>query len=349
MINNSAHRMITANDIAALEPLSSLSATRLEELVSLCVPQRLTPGSTLFREGESDNETVYLLKGKISLANNTGSFQATLEAGSEDALHPVADKQPRQATAVAASEVDVVRFNNDLLEMMMTWDELAVPESDEITAAESNLATSKSAKAFQNLPPANFDKLRQRMEKVQVMAGDVVMKEGDAGDYYYLIESGIARVTRQGAGGPLLLAELGAGDSMGEEALVSDNPRNATVTMKTDGNLLRLTKSDFDELMREPLVNWIELKAARDLAASGKAKWLDVRTISEFRHVRVTNAIFCPLRDLRRQLDRLDRNSQYVCYCKTGKRSSAAAYILNERGFRAHALKGGLQALPDSE
>ncbi len=339
---------ISAQDIASLEPLSSLSSARLEELISLCTSESLPIGTTLFREGDTDNATVYLLRGEIRFANNTGTLDASLSADSEDAKHPVMDKQPRQVTAVTATKVDVVRFDNDVLEMMMTWDDLAEIESESGTSqTDSALGASKATKAFQKLPPANFDKIRERMQAIKFVANDVVMKEGDLGDYYYLIESGTAKVTRQGAGGQMRVAELGPGDSMGEEALVSNNPRNATVTMSSDGSLLRLGKTDFDELMREPLVHWLDIKSAKELVTSGKAKWLDVRTISEFRHARVTDAIFCPLRDLRRQLDRLDKNQQYVCYCKTGKRSSAAAYIMNERGYNAHALKGGLQALPD--
>jgi len=337
---------VTAEQLAALEPLSSLTAARLQELSQLCVFQRLPTGSTLFREGDTDNEAFYLLKGQVRLANNAADKDFSLVGGSEDARHPIADRQPRQMTAVAVSGVEVIRFDNDLLEMMMTWDDLAELEFlDE--AADSSFTANKNARAFQRLPAANFDKVRDRMEVIDVKAGDVVMTEGDAGDFYYLIDKGTAKVSRQGAGGPMVLAELGPGDSMGEEALVSDNPRNATVTMVTDGRLLRLGKRDFDELMREPMVGWIELATAKPLVASGKAKWLDVRTISEFRHARVTDAVFCPLRDIRRQVDRLDKATQYVCYCKTGKRSSAAAYLLNERGYKAHALRGGLQALPE--
>lgn len=346
MNDSITHTKITAKSVANLEPLSSLSEARLEELIGLCTSERLAVGSTLFREGDTDNQTIYLLSGTLTLCNNTGSLESRLSAESEDAKHPVADKQPRQVTAVASTAIDVVRFDNDLLEMMMTWDDLNDLDL-EPDANNSGLRASKATSAFQNLPPANLDKIHDRMQSIKYMAGDVVMKEGDIGDYYYLIESGTAKVSRQGAGGQMLLAELGPGDSMGEEALVSNNPRNATITMSSDGSLLRLAKADFDELMREPMLNWIELAAARKLVTSGKAKWLDVRTLSEFRHARVTDAIFCPLRDLRRQVDRLDEKQQYVCYCKTGKRSSAAAYILNERGFKAHALTGGLQALPD--
>ena len=52
-----------------------------------------------------------------------------------------------------------------------------------------------------------------------------------------------------------------------------------------------------------------------------------------------------PLYFIRLKMKALDRNVHYIVYCDTGRRSSAAAYILNERGFRASVLRGGLSAI----
>jgi rhodanese-related sulfurtransferase len=47
---------------------------------------------------------------------------------------------------------------------------------------------------------------------------------------------------------------------------------------------------------------------------------------------------------LRLKADSLDPNKQYITYCDTGRRSSAAAFLLSERGLKAYCLKGGLMA-----
>jgi rhodanese-related sulfurtransferase len=73
-------------------------------------------------------------------------------------------------------------------------------------------------------------------------------------------------------------------------------------------------------------------------------KWLDVRLPSEFQNFRVPDAINIPLYFIRLKLNALDRNVRYVVCCDTGRRSSAAAYILSERGYDAYVLKGGLSA-----
>jgi aquaporin Z len=91
--------------------------------------------------------------------------------------------------------------------------------------------------------PCPFDTCGYRL----VAAGDIVMREGDAGDEAYLVERGTLRVTRAGAP----LAELGPGDWVGEMSLLLDEPRSATVTAGTDVQLRRVTRDSFGRLLAE--------------------------------------------------------------------------------------------------
>jgi rhodanese-related sulfurtransferase len=111
--------------------------------------------------------------------------------------------------------------------------------------------------------------------------------------------------------------------------------------MLTDGVLMRLNKQDFRELMNEPLLQWVTPERATEITAGG-GRWLDVRLPSEFQNLAVDGALNVPLYLIRLKLSTLDRNKPYVVYCDTGRRSSAAAYILVERGFDAYVLKGGV-------
>jgi rhodanese-related sulfurtransferase len=172
-----------------------------------------------------------------------------------------------------------------------------------------------------------------------------VIKQGTEGDYFYVVVSGKCVVTRET---PLnkegiKLAELGTGDSFGEEALIAEAKRNATVTMLTDGTLMRLGKQDFQTLLNEPLLQWVSYDQAKQVVAGG-GKWLDVRLPSEFQNLRIDDALNIPLYFIRLKLNALAKDIPYVVCCDTGRRSSAAAYILSERGFEAYVLKGGLSA-----
>src|SRR5690606_38656080 len=133
------------------------------------------------------------------------------------------------------------------------------------------------------------------------------------------------------------------GDAFGEEALVSDNKRNATVTMKTDGTLLRLNKTDFIELLKAPLISQISFAQAEQQIKAG-AVWVDVRFPSEYRFDHIAGAINVPLNEIRNRMSTMDKGKQYVVYCQTGRRSSAAAFILVQHGLKAYVLEGGLKA-----
>ena len=185
-----------------------------------------------------------------------------------------------------------------------------------------------------------------RLKRIDYKAGDVVIQQGSKGDHFYIVKSGSCKVTREapGTSNNIALAELGVGDTFGEEALISNEARNATVTMQTDGTLMQLGRDDFQSLLNDPVVLSLEHEDA-DAAVTQGGKWLDVRVPSEFKAFCKANAMNLPLYLLRHKLDVLDRNTPYVVYCDTGRRSSAAAFILNQRGFETAVLKGGLNRI----
>ena len=142
---------------------------------------------------------------------------------------------------------------------------------------------------------------------------------------------------------PARLAELSEGASFGEEALIAEATRNATVTAVTEGKLMRLSKADFQELLKEPVMDTLGREDAEAMVRDGKATWLDVRTETEAEQKAMPGAVNVPLYLLRVKVRQLPRDRTYVIYCDTGKRSQAAAFLLNERGYDVRVLAGGLE------
>jgi len=195
------------------------------------------------------------------------------------------------------------------------------------------------------VPPANLQAVFMRLQRMDYSAGDVVIRQGDEGDYFYVIVGGRCAVSRET---PLnregiRLAELGIGETFGEEALISGATRNATVTMLTDGVLMRLAKDDFNTLLNEPMLQWVDYDEGLQIVAKGGA-WLDVRLPSEYEHWHLEPSLNVPLYFIRLKIKTLDPATRYVVVCDNGRRSSAAAYILSERGFDTYVLRGGIAA-----
>ena len=333
--------------LKSLVPANALNAENFQELASKAIVEDIAAGKTLFKAGEVDRKTLYLLEGQVTLTDANGST-TTVIGGSDIAKHPLANHQPRVQTAKARTDCKITRFDSDLLDILLTWDQLSGIEVNEIrTDGEGSedvdwMTRVLQSRAFLQIPAPNIQAMFMRMQEVPMRAGEVVVRQGDDGDYYYIIKAGKAKVIRAAkTGAELTLATLKDGDAFGEEALLSEAKRNATVTMATDGTLMRLAKEDFNALLKEPMLNWVTESDADALIKAG-AKWLDVRLESEHANTGIKGSINIPLFMLRLKADSLDVNSRYIIYCDTGRRSSAAAFLLSERGFQVSVLKGGV-------
>jgi rhodanese-related sulfurtransferase len=198
-------------------------------------------------------------------------------------------------------------------------------------------------KAFHKIPPANIQAIFMRMQQINYRTGDVILKQGAEGDYFYVLIRGSALVTRETplSKEGIKLAALAVGDTFGEEALISDAKRNATVTMQADGAVMRLGKDDFKKLLNEPMLDWLTMPEAEEIIRTG-GQWLDVRLPSEFENQHLDSALNIPLYFIRLKISTLDQSKKYIVCCDTGRRSSAGAYILSERGYQAYVLRGGI-------
>jgi rhodanese-related sulfurtransferase len=353
--------------LVKLEPISTLSPGRLKELAGLCFVEKVSKDIDPFRMNVAKSpQSMYLLKGDLGLRFADGA-KKILRGGTEAAKHPVDTNRALIQDTIALTEVEIVRIDLDLLDIMMTWDQLAgyetsaakSPIPDVIKDQEQKRGTGGwmadttifSASKLQNgvfsrLPPANIEEMFRRMTSLPVQAEQIIITQGAEGDYYYLIESGTAVVSRlaESSGSQVILAELQQGDAFGEEALVSDNKRNATITMKTDGVLLRLNKIDFIELLKAPLISQVSRSEAEQQVKNG-AIWLDVRFPTEYKFDHQPNALNAPLNEIRTLVDKLEKDRKYIAYCQTGRRSSAAAFILIEHGLKVVVLEGGTRGI----
>jgi rhodanese-related sulfurtransferase len=181
-----------------------------------------------------------------------------------------------------------------------------------------------------------------------VQAGETVVTEGEEGDCYFLVETGEAKVMRTDpfTGETSCVAELGPGDAFGEEALLQNAYRNATITMKTPGKLLVLDKVDFDELLKPGLVEEVSAEQALEMVNKGEAKWLDCRYDMEYEESRIPGAPLVSLDRIRWDVHNIDPEETYVVYCRSGRRSKAGAFLLRERNIKAVSMKGGIKSWP---
>ena len=335
--------------LKSFSPLDGLKRDNLAALARKVQIRELSPQQILFKEGDTEKRTVYIVSGSLELIDQ-GQVQEVVEGGKESARNPVSPMFPRRVTAKARDRVQYISIDSDLLDVMLTWDQTGSYEVSELkgnsdVGSDDWMTMLLQTKAFHKIPPANIQAIFMRMQQINYKAGDVVLKQGAEGDYFYVLTRGKCLVTRET---PLnkegiKLAELSVGDTFGEEALISDAKRNATVTMTTDGAVMRLGKEDFKRLLNEPMLEWVTASEAGEIIRNG-GHWLDVRLPSEFENHHYDNAINIPLYFIRLKINTLDPKKKYVVCCDTGRRSSAGAYILSERGYNVYVLRGGINS-----
>ena len=333
------------DQLAALAPLAGLSRERLAELSEVAGIERAARGADPFRDRALTKQSVFLLAGEVVLSFDAGGTLVVV-GGSEETRHALNRRKETVARARAITDVDLLVLDDDLLDIVATWDEVAASRGREM-ATSGAFSISRLRTVFAPLPAACIDELFRRFERRPCARGEVVIREGDEGEYYYVIESGRFQVSRTVGGAEVVLAELKTGDPFGEEALVSEAKRNATVTALTDARLLRLDRQHFNELLREPLLRRLGYAEALEKVRRG-ALWLDVRYPSEYQYDKLSGAINVPLAEVRNMFAVLDRSKEYIAYCQSGRRSAAAAFLFAQRGFRVWLLEGGLKKSPES-
>jgi CRP-like cAMP-binding protein len=338
-------KMVDQGILQELVPLNALSEARFKEVLGKIVIEEVHAGSYLFRKGDRDNQSIYLLEGKLNLIDGFRKVTSEVEADSDISRYPIANQQPRSLSARAVKKALIARIDSGLLDVFLTWDQSNTTEVVEIGAESSQdwMTRILQSEAFIKIPPSMIQSLLIKMETLPVKAGDVVIRQGERGDYFYTLHEGRCAVTRKDSpdGEEQLLAELHEGDSFGEDALVTDTRRNATVSMLTDGLLMRLAKKDFIELLKNPLVRRVDYEQAVAMVDDG-AVWVDVRTPDEYEQGAFEDSVNIPLSSLRDELAELVFNSKYIICCDTGRRSESAGFLLSHKGLDVYVLEGGI-------
>ena len=349
--------MVDLKTFRTFIPVDSLSMQNIGDLAKMANVVTLKKGQQVITLGDTDPDFVYLQSGEIELVGE--NLKATrMSADSDQSLYPLANLKPRQFTVtVTSKQASFIRIDGPTLEKMLAWTHVSLSEESGMEVEEigdmstmvvggncSWMLSLLQTRAFLKLPPANIKLLLESFEPVEVEANETIIKMGEPGDFYYLIQKGECTVSRGAGSKHISLAKLGPGDCFGEDALVSDEPRNATVTMTTDGMLHRLDKARFSTLLKEPLINWVTIPEAKELARAGAFR-IDLRTEKEFKNSGLKGCTNIPLFMLRLKAAHFSTKRKYLLLCDTGARSAAGAFIMTGMGFDAYPLKGGLTSV----
>lgn len=334
------------------QPLDSLTPENLKEIAEKLEVQELKKGDAVFKEGERDDRHIFLYTGNVDLVKGDKTLK-TIEAGTADARNAIAHIIPRNFSCYASSDAVIFKVDADLLDLMLAWDQTGNFQVKELSGGDDDdwMTHLLQTESFRRIPPANIQAIFTSLEDLEAKVGDSIIKQGEPGDYFYIIKSGRCMVTRKNPGQDkdIKLADLRAGDTFGEEALISDATRNASVVMLSKGTLSRLSKENFLKLLNEPMIEKVDYTTANLKVKNGEAIWLDVRLPAEYQSAHIKGATHMPLIFLRMKMKELDPMVNYILYCDTERRSASASYILGEKGYKTTVLINGVKDIPTDD
>lgn len=335
---------------------SKLAKQQRQKLFDASQLKTLASQSLVFKEGEPTDHAIYMIAGEVIAVESDGHELKQFIAGTEDCRFAIGNLSPRPFTLIVKSKTaTILMVDLKLQEHILSFSHLTHQSKQKMDEADCEIATEvdpqwlfnfMQSSVFADLPTEKLESFFRVLEQKNYSAREQIITQGQPGDFYYMIKSGSAEVIREEGGVRFQIAQLGPGDAFGEEALLNpQNIRNAHVVMTEAGSLIRVQRQDFQDLLLPPLISEITRQELNQLMRSDSISLIDIRLPVEYARSHLKSSQNIPLYQLRDNLNHLDKHQKLICYCQNGIQSRTAAFILNEKGFKALVLKGGLSAI----
>jgi rhodanese-related sulfurtransferase len=327
-------------------PIHRLSKARLQEAEDLSRIFKLKKNERV-ELGVESGDYFYLITGSVQLLIDDMEKQIIRA----DEMIGKSINIPETATTMQFKVLEdciLCHIENDVIDYLLSWDGIIASYSYEIHPDLSeSIDHIRHSIAFQQLPLEYVIEAFKCMETVEVKKGDEIIRQGEQGDRFYLIKSGRAEVwvLEEFEDEPEKVRELRENDSFGEQALLADQPRCATVRMLEDGELLALEKPDFLKFFSKTMVREVDTNIAKAMVDGGY-QLIDVRFEEEHEEIHIPESTLIPLNVFREGMENLAKDKQYVIYCRSGKRSRVAALLMSEQGIDAVSMRGGIIQWP---
>ncbi|MFM9835701.1 MAG: cyclic nucleotide-binding protein, partial [Methylophilaceae bacterium] len=172
--------------LAKFDPVSRLSPSRLDELADVCILEHVSKDLDPTRMRTSEMQALYIVSGDLGIRYDNGN-KVILRGGTDASKYPVDSERLKIRDTIALTPIDIVRIDLDLLDIMLTWDQLSgyvVPGSEVRAVAKPNDVKLDAASfsafklnngVFSKLPAANIESMFARLASVDVEAGQTII------------------------------------------------------------------------------------------------------------------------------------------------------------------------------
>lgn len=338
--------MIEKQVLRQFSPFDVFNNKTLAEALEYIEVCPMAKGTLIFKRGKAVGQRFYLLSGEVDLIDARYERRA-VAADTEDSHIALNQTSPSSVSAIVRNDALILSVDSADLDRLLTWSQTTGVETsnfyrtgefcivEELEYNEDDwMSGLLQSPLFKKVPLAQLQELFNGFENLMVSAGDTIIREGEKGDFFYVIADGEAHVHSRSND---IDISLTSGQYFGEEALLGNTLRNATVAMKTAGRLKRLSMDDFNALLKIPVLQYMDASGLSKI--DRPYKLLDVRMPIEYRLQHLPGSLNIPLSRLRRSLAELGVANLYLVPDDAGSRADVAAHLLCQAGFDAAILR----------
>lgn len=339
--------MITADMIKHYPIFSNLSGQSLEEVARLVTEVNFPAGTIIIKQNTPPDYYYFVVKGEVEVTkrNKFGQEAKICILGKGEGFGEMAllTSTHRQNTVTAQTEVTLWSLSKK------DFEKTVIMESSFKWMMENKIKDYKQYNHLKTLQPLalidseKMPALRSKMTEKEYKAGDTIITQDEKPDAYYIIRSGSVSVFKKKDPDEdfKLVDTLMEGQGFGEESIIREENRNATVKANVDCTLLVIDKDDFNKVLKS---SFIDFTFPEDVFEEEWQKYvfIDARIPPEYEELHIEGAINIPLEQLRHRFNELDKEQEYLTYCTNDSRGMAAAFLLSSMGFKARNLRSGL-------
>ncbi len=236
--------------------LSGLSGDELEAFMDSLQLRSVDAGDYLYKEGDHGSYLYIIGMGSVRLetrdsSGNMRMFSHLIE-GDFFGEHAFMSRTNHSDAAIAESECSVLMIDRDTFDAWVAKYPSIQNTVEDFYRRRVLARVLAITPVFEGVPQDARLALADRFELRTFAAGEKIVVEGEAGDTFYLVRSGIVNIYTHDVKRPgeeVFLGKMGEGGFFGEVALRTDRPRTATVAAETDVEVMELKRASFDELV----------------------------------------------------------------------------------------------------
>jgi NTE family protein/lysophospholipid hydrolase len=244
--------------LAQTDLFRGVTDAAIRDIASEVRTATLRDGDVLIRQDDFDRHLYLVVSGRLRVKGRTTwddvRVLSYVEPGETIGEMALLSDDPTFATVDASGDTTIAILDRATFDRFLATypqDALQVVEFLSRRLQHHRLAVALHlTNPVDTLNPDVVRDLESELDVFMLYGGEVLFREGEPGDYFCIVVDGRVRVTRAGArGDESRIAELGPGEIVGEMAVVTDEPRSATVVAVRDSHLARLTKAAFERFM----------------------------------------------------------------------------------------------------